>query len=131
MAHIVISVQYYAFTTLSTVGLGDFHPTNNQERLFICAVFLTGITTSSLLIQNFDKATKELSKYIEKNNCLHEFGLFLSTLKKFNENEPLEPQTIQNLEQYFEYRWSNDLLIALQTEEDMALLSQLPGEVRL
>ena len=32
-------MMYYAFTTLSTVGFGDFHPRSNSERLF-CALIL-------------------------------------------------------------------------------------------
>jgi hypothetical protein len=48
-----ISVQYYAFTTLSTVGLGDLHPKNNFERIICSILMLVGVTTSSLLVQSF------------------------------------------------------------------------------
>ena len=34
-----VEIMYYAFTSLSTVGFGDFHPLNSFERL-VCAIIL-------------------------------------------------------------------------------------------
>jgi len=54
---------YYAFTSLSTVGFGDFNPKSNPERLF-CAFFmlLMGVAIFSIVMGNFaeilDKFTK-------------------------------------------------------------------------
>jgi len=62
-SHVIISLVYYAFTSLSTVGFGDFNPKSNPERLF-CAFFmlLMGVAIFSIVMGNFaeilDKFTK-------------------------------------------------------------------------
>lgn len=40
---------YYLSTTLSTVGLGDYRPTNNFERLLIVPVMLVGLLVFSYM----------------------------------------------------------------------------------
>lgn len=42
--------MYYAFTTLSTVGLGDYYPVSNFERLFGCVLLLGGVATQSYIM---------------------------------------------------------------------------------
>jgi hypothetical protein len=44
---------YYAFTTLSTVGFGDFHPRSNSERLLCAFILLTGVAIFSYIMGNF------------------------------------------------------------------------------
>ena len=44
---------YYAFTTLSTVGFGDFHPKNNTERALTSMILLFGVIVFSYLTGNF------------------------------------------------------------------------------
>ena len=38
--------SYFAFTTLSTVGLGDLTPVNNDEYILMCVVFILGSSAS-------------------------------------------------------------------------------------
>lgn len=47
---ITISLLYFSFTTLSTVGLGDYVPKSNSERLVIIVIFLFGISIFSLIM---------------------------------------------------------------------------------
>lgn len=44
------AMTYYAFTTLSTVGLGDFHPKSNKERILCSFIMLFGAIATSLLV---------------------------------------------------------------------------------
>lgn len=44
----VYLVTYYALTTLTTVGFGDFYPTTNLERLVMCVVFVGGVSVYSV-----------------------------------------------------------------------------------
>jgi hypothetical protein len=44
---------YYAFTTLSTVGFGDFHPRSNVERVLCAFILLTGVAIFSYIMGNF------------------------------------------------------------------------------
>jgi hypothetical protein len=49
----LIAMQYYAFTTLTTVGFGDFNPKSNMERLFIAAFMLFGVACFSYILGTF------------------------------------------------------------------------------
>jgi hypothetical protein len=50
--NIIIAV-YYAFTSLSTVGFGDYNPKSNIER-FVCAfILLFGVAIFSYVMGNF------------------------------------------------------------------------------
>ena len=42
-------VVYYSFTTLSTVGFGDYNPKSNFERLIMIVVFVVGVALFSII----------------------------------------------------------------------------------
>jgi hypothetical protein len=46
----VLISTYYAFTTLSTIGLGDFYPVSNTERLVSSFLMLGGVATFSFIM---------------------------------------------------------------------------------
>ena len=50
---ITIIVTYYMFTSLSTVGFGDYHPRSDFERIFIAMVLLFGVAIFSYIMGNF------------------------------------------------------------------------------
>lgn len=49
----LIIVFYYIFTTLATVGFGDFHPRSNVERLVAVCIFLFGVSIFSYIMNQF------------------------------------------------------------------------------
>lgn len=65
----VITSTYFAFTTLSTVGLGDYYPVSNIERLVGSFFLLLGVAIFSYMmgelvvmivkIQNLDQEIAE------------------------------------------------------------------------
>ena len=70
----MIKLNYFSFTTLSTVGFGDFEPRSNSERLYMCPGMLLGVAIfSSILgkfIEMFDKI-KESNKEFEEGSSLN------------------------------------------------------------
>ena len=42
---------YFTFTTLATVGFGDYRPWADEERLFLVIIFLSGVSIFSYLIR--------------------------------------------------------------------------------
>jgi hypothetical protein len=57
----VIIATYFALTSLSTVGLGDYYPVSDLERLFGSLMLLAGVLMMSyvlselrFMIKNFD-----------------------------------------------------------------------------
>jgi hypothetical protein len=45
--------MYYAFTSLSTVGFGDYHPRSDMERLFCALILLFGVAIFSYIMGIF------------------------------------------------------------------------------
>ena len=52
-AEISIVLTYYAFTSLSTVGFGDYAPVSNVERIFCSIILLFGVAIFSYIMGNF------------------------------------------------------------------------------
>lgn len=46
-AHRTLTLIYFAFTSLSTVGFGDYYPVNDQERVVGSFVMLFGVAAFS------------------------------------------------------------------------------------
>lgn len=44
---------YFALTTLSTIGFGDFYPTSDGERILGSFVILFGVALFSIIIGEF------------------------------------------------------------------------------
>ena len=44
---------YFALTTLSTVGYGDYHPVSNVERILAVLIMLGGVAFFSYIMGNF------------------------------------------------------------------------------
>jgi hypothetical protein len=42
--------MYYALTSLSTIGLGDFYPKTDEERLYISFMLLFGVAVFSFIM---------------------------------------------------------------------------------
>ena len=52
MYQLIVS-SYFALTTLSTVGYGDFYPISSQERFVTLIVQLGGVAFFSYIMGNF------------------------------------------------------------------------------
>ena len=50
---ITAAILYFSFTSLSTVGFGDYHPTNDIERLIGAFILLFGVAIFSIVMGNF------------------------------------------------------------------------------
>ena len=126
----MIIVTYFAFTSLSTVGLGDYHPLSNKERLMCAMLLLVGVTTTSLIIDNLMTMVlhiNSLRKDFEESSKLNHF---FGTMEKFNGSRKLSEKLLTKFEKYFEYRWRSNNNFAVSTEDDIALLLQLPAIVQ-
>jgi len=119
---VMTALTYFAFTTLSTVGLGDYHPKSDQERLICALIMLFGVTMTTFLMDNL---MSMINKIRTLNNNYEEsqmLALFFGTLKRFNGNSPLPKEIQQRIEEFFLYRWQCDPNLAVCTEGDQFLL---------
>jgi len=125
-----VIVTYYAFTTLSTVGFGDYHPRSNAERGVCAFILLIGVAIFSYIMGNFIEiliSIQDLNNdFDEGENLSKWFGL----IKRFNSSRSISLELKLKIEEYFDYRWINDKNKAVSTDEDQKLLDQLPPAVQ-
>ena len=50
----MVTLTYFMFTSLSTVGLGDYHPRSNIERLIGALLLLFGVAITSYIMDNLN-----------------------------------------------------------------------------
>ena len=79
-----ITVTYFAFTSLSTVGFGDLHPRSDYERLPTAFILLFGVAIFSYVMGNFieilDQSKTIGRGFDDGDNLSKFFGL----IKQFN-----------------------------------------------
>lgn len=119
---------YFAFTSVTTVGLGDFHPRSDQERLLCSALLLGGVTLFSYIMGNFISILEQfkiMNKDVEQEDLLQQF---LCQLVFFNGGMPLSKDFTTSIHQFFLYRWQKDRNVAIR--ENMLIFQQLPDDVQ-
>lgn len=127
----MIIALYFAFTSLSTVGFGDFNPKSNIERFVVAFILLFGVAIFSYVMGNFIEILgqfKEFHKDLEDGDNL---AKFLGTIKQFNNEKPIEHWLQMKIEDHFDYKWKNDKLLAFEDEADATICEQLPDDVLL
>jgi hypothetical protein len=56
-----VAITYYAITTLSTVGFGDFHPVGDHDRVLMVIIFLVGNFLFSVILDTLCKLMREIT----------------------------------------------------------------------
>ena len=62
-------IMYWAFTTLMTIGLGDYYPASNYERVLGAFLMLAGVALFSIIKDNF---TQVYTFFTELNSDLED-----------------------------------------------------------
>ena len=90
-AHQAISVMYFSFTSLSTVGFGDFYPVSNIERVSGAIILLFGVACFSYIMGELINAINEHKAYYEEIDGIDTtLAQFFGILRKFNHGDALE-----------------------------------------
>lgn len=123
-------VMYFMFTTLSTVGFGDFNPKSEIERLIMTFILLIGVACFSYIMSQFIAILLEVQIITADNEDSETLSRWMLVLKNFNKNKPLPPEYSRKFEKYFEYYWRNDKNYAITTPEDLEIFVELPPEIQ-
>ena len=98
---------YYGFTTLSTVGFGDFAPRSDVERAIGSFILISGVAMFSFLMGNFIDILgtyQDLNADFDDGDTLSKF---FGTMKHFNDGDEINTQLKKDIENFFDYYWSN------------------------
>ena len=81
----ILALLYFSFTTLTTVGFGDLHPSSDAERLFMAFGMLFGVSLFSYymgeLIEMITGATA-----VDDGQEADDLAKFFGILRNFNYN---------------------------------------------
>lgn len=124
----LIIACYFALTTLSTVGYGDYYPLSNLERVIVCFVMLFGVAFFSYIMGNFIEIITNYDEkmgIINKETDLHNW---VTLLTRFTNNKPLPRPLITQIEEHFTYFWGNDRLASISKTDKY--LFALPRSIR-
>ena len=114
------------FTTLTTIGFGDYNPKSEIERVIMTFILLIGVASFSYIMSQFIAILLEVQNITAENEDSEMMSQWLLLLKNFNNNKPLPPEMSARFEKYFTYYWRNDKNYALVEGEDRDLYDELP-----
>lgn len=80
---------YYALTSLSTVGFGDFAPRSNIERIYITFVLLFCGPIFSYFLGTFMEIIEQYQAFKKDLDDRDQLERFIKTIFHFNEEIPL------------------------------------------
>jgi hypothetical protein len=73
-------MTYFAFTSLSTVGFGDYYPKNSFERLMCAMIIFGGNMLFGLIISNFNEMMDEIKNFMYEHDDAESLGRFFNLL---------------------------------------------------
>jgi hypothetical protein len=99
---------YYALTTLSTVGYGDYYPISSLERIIAVIIMLGGVAFFSYIIGNFIEIISNTKMGTSDRSA--DLNNWLIQLQRYNKDQHLPKLLTTQIEQHFSYYWANDRL---------------------
>jgi len=128
-----IVALYYSFTSLSTIGLGDFNPRSDSERLVCSFLLLFGVAIFSYIIGTLMEIIDTVNSFNKEpgDSEALELNRFISVFENlFNHGREIDETLKNNIRAHFSYRWDNDKNFIIQSSNDKAIFDQLPMEVQ-
>ena len=101
-----VLTTYFMFTTLSTVGFGDFCPRTDLERIIIVGIFIFGIRQFGFILTNFLDIILDNSLLQAELDYQDNLNYFMGLLKWFNGGKPINCEIVERIEQFFHYSWA-------------------------
>ena len=98
----LIIVWYFAITTLSTIGYGDFSPVSIEERIIASFILLFGVSIFSFIMGSLIEILmhyRNLEGKVDNRNL----SRWLALLSRFNNGKPLKKELITEIEDFFEF----------------------------
>ena len=87
----MVKYSYYALTTLSTVGFGDYGPKSVYEKQLMTGVLLFGVTIFALVMNNLMTVLKNYKQIgLVEGSGRTDLQKWLTLISKLNNGRPLK-----------------------------------------
>ena len=120
---------YYALTTLSTIGYGDFTPVSVNEKFITSFILLFGVAVFSFIMGQFIEILMNYKSLWQVGHH-RDLSKWIALLSRFNNGNPLKKDLITKIEDFFDYYWENNRLTALSCSSDIRFMDELPYYVQ-
>jgi len=118
----LITCMYYALTTLSTVGYGDFYPKSIAEKIVGSIIQIFGVTFFSILMNNFIEVVLSMksSNFSNNEDTLQKWFILIKKIKNqpIGGNKDIDPRLRDRIESHFRYFWDNDRTAVLLEKKE-------------
>ena len=94
----LVIMVYFAFTTLTTVGFGDYNPKSEMERVLCAFIFLAGVSTFSYIMNELIAILLEVETVSKTNEEREALSKWMGMLTHFNRNKPLPKPLVKRFE---------------------------------
>ena len=85
----MIILCYFSFTSLTTVGFGDYNPRSEFERIFCAMILLFGVAIFSYIMGNFIEILEQIKQLDEELDDGDNLTRFFGLLQRFNGNKSI------------------------------------------
>lgn len=121
---------YFALTTLSTVGFGDYYPVDNSERVVGALLLYFGQAGFNFLVIQFLEVLDNIQMLDNEDDKSDEINKFLNCLHHFNNRIPLDRKFSNSVIEFFKYKSLKDRNNFLNEESDQHIFDSLTLELR-
>lgn len=100
--------MYFAFTSLSTVGFGDFCPISTSERVLGVVMLMFGVSIFSICMNNFNEMIANIKEFNETLDDGHNLSRFFSVCENFNHGKAIDQHLQKRILVHLQYKWECD-----------------------
>ena len=88
-------------------------------------MILFGVALFSIINSEFLEMITEIRSVLNQQTDDEELEIFFVTMNYFNDKKKLNRQIVDEITDYFKYKWDNDKNNFLESEEDYKILKNL------
>lgn len=77
---ILWTIVYYSFTSLTTVGFGDYHPKSDYERILVMFILMFGVAIFSYIMGNFIQIVEQVREFNQEIDAGDELTKFFGLI---------------------------------------------------
>ncbi len=109
MRRLIIS-SYYALTTLSTLGYGDFYPLTDREVLLAVIYIFAGAAFFAYIMGSFIEIISNYHRKMGSIDRITPLRNWMTMMLRFTGDKPLSKTLSKQIETHFQYFWQFDRL---------------------